>query len=644
MAALNHPNIVTLHSLEEERRPSLPHHGARRRAGPSTGSIPPAGLPLEALLGYALPLARRAGGGAPARHRSSRPEAGQRDADARRPTQAARLRPRHDRRPANESVAPSTGRDAHRRGPPAGHRASTCRRSSSRARPLDRRSDVFALGVLLYELAAGRPPFGGATQAEMCSAILREQPPPCAPCARTCRRPLSDEIMRCLEKDPGRRFADAGEVHRELRAPDSLRGGSAGETASTGPARDAPPRLRRRSRCRRPHPSPCCRFSNLSADAENEYFADGITEDVIAHLSKIRSLKVISRTSVMSFKKREQSLREIGRDLGAGAMLEGSVRRAGNRVRIVAQLVDAETDEHLWAETYDRDLTDIFAIQTEVALQIAAALRAELSPARADAHTRGRRRTTSRPTSSICKGGTASSGTPKTVFAQGIGYFEQAIEGDPELRPGARGPGAGVRGAAATRGWCVTPEVALGRAKEAVATGAGARRRASGMRTASSRLLRSSCDFDWAGAEAEFKLALELSPGSADIYDHYGWMCSALERYDERDPAAEARAGARPAGAPVGSRDRRSCAPAGTRRRSSSGHASSSSIRDYARGHRVGVGLPEARPARRRAWRSSSARSRSRPRARMFLGQLGQALRHRGASRRQARDGAAAAA
>ena len=120
-------------------------------------------------------------------------------------------------------------------------------------------------------------------------------------------------------------------------------------------------------------------FLNLSADPENEFFADGITEDVIAHLSKIRSIKVISRTSVMKFKKRDQSLREIGEQLGAATVLEGSVRRAGNRVRIVAQLIDRDSDEHLWAETYDRDLTDIFAIQTDVALQIASALRAELS-------------------------------------------------------------------------------------------------------------------------------------------------------------------------------------------------------------------------------------------------------------------------
>ncbi|HEY3113676.1 MAG TPA: BTAD domain-containing putative transcriptional regulator, partial [Gemmatimonadaceae bacterium] len=120
-------------------------------------------------------------------------------------------------------------------------------------------------------------------------------------------------------------------------------------------------------------------FVNLSSDPENEYFADGITDDVIAHLSKIGALRVISRTSVMSFKQRQLSLKEIGTKLGASTVLDGTVRRSGDRVRIVAKLVDVQTDQHLWAETYDRKLTDIFAIQTDVALQIAGALKAELS-------------------------------------------------------------------------------------------------------------------------------------------------------------------------------------------------------------------------------------------------------------------------
>ena len=111
-------------------------------------------------------------------------------------------------------------------------------------------------------------------------------------------------------------------------------------------------------------------FENLSDEKENAYFADGIQDDVLTNLSKIGDLKVISRTSVMPYRGKASNAREIGKTLGVGAILEGSVRRIGNRVRVNVQLINAETDEHMWAEDYDRDLTDVFAIQTDLAQQI----------------------------------------------------------------------------------------------------------------------------------------------------------------------------------------------------------------------------------------------------------------------------------
>lgn len=120
-------------------------------------------------------------------------------------------------------------------------------------------------------------------------------------------------------------------------------------------------------------------FVNLSGNPENEYFSDGITDDILTGLARTGRLKVISRTSVMQYKGTTKDLREIGRELGVGSILEGSVRRAGERVRVTAQLIDASTDEHLWADTYDRDLSDIFAVQSEVSTSIAHALRQELS-------------------------------------------------------------------------------------------------------------------------------------------------------------------------------------------------------------------------------------------------------------------------
>jgi TolB-like protein/tetratricopeptide (TPR) repeat protein len=120
-------------------------------------------------------------------------------------------------------------------------------------------------------------------------------------------------------------------------------------------------------------------FENLSSSKEDEYFSDGVTEDILTQLSKIEKLKVVSRTSVMQYKNTNKSVREIGKELGVETILEGSVRRFGNRVRIVGQLIDAKTDKHLWAETYDRELKDIFLIQTEVASKIVASLKTELS-------------------------------------------------------------------------------------------------------------------------------------------------------------------------------------------------------------------------------------------------------------------------
>ena len=121
-------------------------------------------------------------------------------------------------------------------------------------------------------------------------------------------------------------------------------------------------------------------FENFSDDKENAYFADGIQDDMLTNLSKIGDLKVISRTSVMPYRGKASNVREIGKALGVGSILEGSVRKVGNRVRVNVQLINADTDEHIWAEDYDRELTDVFAIQTDLAQKIANELQAKLSP------------------------------------------------------------------------------------------------------------------------------------------------------------------------------------------------------------------------------------------------------------------------
>jgi len=270
-------------------------------------------------------------------------------------------------------------------------------------------------------------------------------------------------------------------------------------------------------------------FLSLGATPENEYFAEGITEDVIAHLSKIRALRVISRTSVLPFKHRSQPMKEIAARLGATTLLDGSVRHAGDRVRIVATLIDPETDRHLWAETYDRQLTDIFAIQTDVALHIAAALKAELSR---DEQARVRRE----PTTNVQAYRLFLQGrrwfikfTPEPL-RRSIDLFDRAIEHDPTFAL-AYAHAAMAYTELAEAG-AMTPEVAYERASHAVAKALeidpelGAAHCTLGH-------LKTARELDWEGAERAFKRAIELSPSGAEAYDLYGRLCTGLERYED---------------------------------------------------------------------------------------------------------------
>jgi len=270
-------------------------------------------------------------------------------------------------------------------------------------------------------------------------------------------------------------------------------------------------------------------FLNLSRDPETEYFADGITEDVIANLSKISALRVISHTSMKAFKQRQHSLKEIGTKLGATTLLDGSVRYSGDRVRIVAKLIDVATDEHLWAETYDRQLTDIFAIQTDVALQIAAALKAELSR---DEQTRVRREPTKdmQAYQLFLKGREWFIKYQPEAFTRAIDYYERALARDSTFALASAN--LAMAHTELAESGAIAPDVAHERAAEAAANALRLDPELGAAHCAMAyvKMVR---DFDWSGAEREFKRALELSPSSDDAYDLYGRLCAGLGRYDE---------------------------------------------------------------------------------------------------------------
>jgi serine/threonine-protein kinase len=270
-------------------------------------------------------------------------------------------------------------------------------------------------------------------------------------------------------------------------------------------------------------------FLTLGADSGDNGFADGITEDVIAQLSKIRALKVISRTSVLAFRQRTLSVKEIGTRLGVTALLDGSVRQADQRVRIVATLVDVASEQQLWTATYDRELTDIFTIQTDVALQIARALKAELSRDE-------KARVSTLPTEDIRAYERFLEGrqwlikyTP-SALARAIEYFGRAIECDPTYAL-AHASLAMAHVELVEHG-AMRPEPAFRRAAAALATALELDPELSAAHCTMGHL-KAVHEFDWSGAEAAFRRALELNPSSADACALYGRLCSALGRYDE---------------------------------------------------------------------------------------------------------------
>jgi serine/threonine-protein kinase len=224
-------------------------------------------------------------------------------------------------------------------------------------KPLDGRSDVFSFGAVLYEMLSGSRAFTGQSTLQVMNAVLRDEPGPLsAPAA------LVEIVKRCMQKRPDRRFQTMAEVRTALELE---RTSSASAVASV----DQRPSIA------------VLPFADMSPGKDHEWFSDGLTEEIINALVQIPGLRVIARTSAFAFKSKQQDVRRIGEELGVGHLLEGSVRRAGERVRITAQLVTTHDGSHLWSERYDRDIADVFAIQDEMAHTISQTLKVRLSPA-----------------------------------------------------------------------------------------------------------------------------------------------------------------------------------------------------------------------------------------------------------------------
>lgn len=408
-------------------------------------------------------------------------------------------------------------------------------------RQLDGRSDTYSLGCVLYEMLTGKPPFAGK---EGFVKRFTEPPPPPAQLRKEIPAWLDAVVLRTLAREPGERYAAAEDLVRAL-SPKGTMEGPAGRPAtaqSPTPSRNEPVRYRSGSygtvgQVREVEmPSiGVLPFTNMSADADNEYFSDGITEEILNALSRIPTIKVAARTSSFALKGKSLSIAEVGQLLNVRTVLEGSVRRSGQHVRIGVQLVSTADGYHIWSERYDRELKDVFEIQDEIARSIVARLKVKLTAAQDEA-------LGMRPTENVEAYELYLRGRHcwyrwniPGMTQKAMHYFEQALARDPEYALAYHGlaDGYSIPGlyamlppsmvipkalAAATRAVELAPELAEAR---------------------SSLGLVQLLGWDWGAADASYLHAIDLNPRYAMAHTYRAWLLSTLGRQQEATAAAK---------------------------------------------------------------------------------------------------------
>jgi serine/threonine protein kinase/Tfp pilus assembly protein PilF len=415
--------------------------------------------------------------------------------------------------------------------------------------PADARSDIFSLGCILYEMLTGERAFRGSSAGQTLAAILRDHPKDLSEYRKNIPPGVISVVRRCLEKSPEERFQSARDLSFALKeivsgsgftsAPAAVRFRSSlpriamiGALAATllvaavlvGRARHiwfSGPRVESLA---------VLPLTNVSGDPQQDFLADGLTEQLISDLAQVGKLRVTSRTSIMSYKGTKKPLPQIVRELGVDAVVEGSVIRSGGRVKVTAELINAKNDEHLWAQTYERNVEDVLTMQRDIARAVTGKIRIELTPEASARLEEQPRRVDAKAYDAFVRGRYYVARATAADRAKAVEQFQQALDADPTYAPSY----GGLAEAYAQIGYNndLAPNDSFPKGK---ASAARALELDPNLAEAHASLgfIHMYYDWDFPAAESEFRKAIALNPSLATAHQNYGMFLASMLRPTE---------------------------------------------------------------------------------------------------------------